>query len=164
MICKSHEFILYSKLNMKKIDVENQTFYHSIGKYYLILTLLGASQGQQKAGKVTGANQKQIEEHLTTNQVNQQQVSNMTEYERSISERQSLSANYYYCNKLHPKIVEQFQKNVPQSKSAKPLKIPPSAVHHQKIQRIRRSVCVEGTRLKIKTGYVWSSGPQAALQ
>ena len=79
--------------------------------------------GQQKAGKVTAANQKQMEEHFTTNQVN-----NMTEYKRNISERQNLldvkmDRGSPVCNKLNLKTVEQFQKNVPQHKLAKTLKI-----------------------------------------
>ena len=46
-------------------------------------------QGQQKAGKVTGPNQKQMEKGETTNYVNWLQVSNMTGYKRSISMTQS---------------------------------------------------------------------------
>lgn len=37
-------------------------------------------------GKATGTNQKLTVEHLTTNYVNWQQVSNMTENERSVSD------------------------------------------------------------------------------
>lgn len=55
---------------------------------------------------------------------NWQQVRNMTLYERSISERQSLSdvtmgRGSPICGKSRIKIVEQFQKNVPQCKIAK---------------------------------------------
>ena len=43
-------------------------------------------QEKEKAGKVTGANQKQAEEHWRTNEVNYLQVTNMTGYKRRISE------------------------------------------------------------------------------
>lgn len=64
---------------------------------------------------------KQLEEHFATTQVNCQFVSKMTGYKRSIFEKQSLSEvkmgqGSPISERLHLKIVEQFQKNVPQRK------------------------------------------------
>lgn len=67
----------------------------------------------------------------------------MTGYKNSILKRQSLSKVKMHGGspireKLSLKILEQFQRNVPQRKIAKILNIPPSTVHHI-IERFRES-------------------------
>lgn len=60
-------------------------------KKIIFISITITCKGQQKAGKVNGTTRKQQEEHFKTNQVNWQQVSNMTEYKKSILERWSFS-------------------------------------------------------------------------
>ena len=60
-------------------------------------------------------------------------------------------------DKMHLKIVEQFQKNVPQHKMSKTLKIPPSTVHD--IMK-RQETCLS-MRGEVKTG---SFGHHLVLQ
>lgn len=47
-------------------------------KKIIFISITITCKGQQKAGKVNGTTRKQQEEHFKTNQVNWQQVSNMT--------------------------------------------------------------------------------------
>ncbi|KAF3705666.1 hypothetical protein EXN66_Car021357 [Channa argus] len=65
----------------------------------------------------------------------------MNGYKRTISEKQSLSNVKMFrglpvCDKLGLIIVEQFQKNISQCRTAKTLKIPPV---HNIIKRLRES-------------------------
>ena len=107
------------------------------------LSKVGTEANKGWKSTVIAANLKQIEEDLTTNEVNQQQVSNMTGYKRNISLRQGLSdvkmgEGSPICIKLCLKIVEPFQKNVPKGKIAKILKIPQFTVDNI-IKRFRES-------------------------
>lgn len=72
-----------------------------------------------------------------TNILNWKQVSNMIRHKKSILKRQSIwevkigrSSPICEKQKLHLKIVENFESNVPQCKVGKILNISPSTVHN----------------------------------
>lgn len=72
-----------------------------------------------------------------TNILNWKQVSNMIRHKKSILKRQSIwevkigrSSPICKKQKLHLKIVENFESNVPQCKVGKILNISPSTVHN----------------------------------
>lgn len=78
-----------------------------------------------------------------TNILNWKQVSNMNRHKKSILKRESIwevkmgrSSPICEKQKLHLKIVENFESNVPQCKVGKILNISPSTVHNI-IQRFR---------------------------
>ena len=92
-----------------------------------------------------------MDEHLTTNQVNCQQVSNMTGYKRSISDVK-MDRGSPICNKLHLKISEISEKC--SLKKLQTLMIPPSTVNNI-IKGFRECALVhegQGQRSKLDVG------------